>query len=183
VADSFSTQTNAGAFVPTNLIWDVQQLYSIDVNSTAFKELLVRLYQNINNIALVLNIKDSGYYAEQEFVNGQLFFPNPLSVDTGTNDQIYRQVFRTVVNFGPLPNATTISIAHDIDTDDSFSFTRIYGAASTSNGTLFIPLPFSSPTLNQNIKMTVDVTNVNITTAIDYSAYTTTYIVLEYLKQ
>ena len=69
-----ATSTQYGAFVPTNLIWDVQQLQSVDVNSPEFKELLVRLYQNINNIALVLNIKDTGMYQLSEFVNGQLFF-------------------------------------------------------------------------------------------------------------
>jgi len=176
------TQTNAGAFVPTNLIWDVQQLYSVDVNTPEFKELLVRLYQNINNIALVLNIKDSGYYTTEEFLNGQLFFPNPLTIGAGLENSVFRQVFRTVINFGPLPNATTKSVAHNLDINSGFSFTRIYGATSTPQATLFYPLPFASTTLNQTIQLTVDDTNINITTAINYVGFTTTYVVLEYLK-
>jgi hypothetical protein len=181
MAGSYGTQGNPGAFVPTNLIWDVQQLYSVDVNTPEFKELLVRLYQNINNIALVLNIKEGGYYSPQEFLNGQLYFPNPTATNDGSGTQ-YRQVFRTVVNFGTLPNATTKSVAHNLDINSSYSFTRIYGATSTPQATLFYPLPFASTTLNQTIQLTVDDTNVNITTAIDYVGFTTTYVVLEYLK-
>ena len=72
---------------------------------------------------------------------------------------------------------------HDIDVDSGYSFTRIYGAATNSNQTSFIPLPFSSPTLNQNIRLEITDTDVKITTGIDYSSYINTYCVLEYMKQ
>jgi hypothetical protein len=181
-------QVNTGSFVPTTNIWDVQRLQEVDVKSEEFKELLVRLYQNINNICLALNIKDVGYYSTTEFLNGQLFFPVQTVTDLTEQSQTYRQVFRTVVDFGALPNAGTKSVAHNIEivpgTPTTFSFTRIYGASSKlATQDSFIPLPFSSPTLNQNIKLEVDNTNVIVTTAIDYSLYTTTYCVLEYLKQ
>ena len=181
-------QVNTGSFVATTNIWDVQRLQEVDVKSGEFKELLVRLYQNINNICLALNIKDVGYYSTTEFLNGQLFFPVQTVTDLTEQSQTYRQVFRTTVDFGALPNAGAKSVAHNITIDPAlpttYSFTRIYGAAS--NGTAqnsFIPLPFSSPTLNENIKLEVDNTNVTVTTAINYSSYTTTYIVVEYLKQ
>lgn len=174
-----SYDTDAGLFVPTTNIWDVAELYETDVNSDQFKELLVRLYQNVNNIALSLNIKDSAYYTLNEFVNGQLFFPSSLS--SNATEPQYRQVYRLVINFGALPNAATKSVAHGLSIGSTWTFTRIYGTA-TNPSTEFIPLPYASPTLNQNISLNVDATNVNVTTAINYSAYTTTYIVLEYLK-
>ena len=174
-----SYDTDAGLFVPTTNIWDVAELYETDVNSDQFKELLVRLYQNVNNIALSLNIKDSAYYTLNEFVNGQLFFPASLA--SNASEPQYRQVYRLVVNFGALPNAGTKSVAHGLPVGSTWTFTRIYGCA-TNPSTEFIPLPYASPTLNQNISLNVDATNVNVTTAINYSAYTTTYIVLEYLK-
>lgn len=181
-------QTNTGSFVPLTNIWDVQRLQDVDINSEEFKELLVRLYQNINNICMALNIKDVGYYTLSEFLNGQLFFPNPALSSTTAQTPTYRQVFRTVVNFGALPNAGTKSVPHGIAinpvTPTTYSFTRIYGAASNGSAqNSFIPLPFASPTLNENIKLTVDNTNVNVTTAIDYSSYTICYLVLEYIKQ
>ena len=179
---SYSSQSNPGAFVPLTNIWDVQQLYSTDVNTPEFKELLVRLYQNINNIALVLNIKDSGYYSNQEFLNGQLFFPNTLQNNDPLDSPDFRQVFRTTVNFGALPNAGTISIPHNIDVNNGYTLTRMYGAATNTSSTSFLPIPYASPTLNKNIELNADDTNVNITTAIDYSGYTTCYCILEYLK-
>lgn len=180
-------QTNTGSFVALTNTWDVQRLQEVDVKSEEFKELLVRLYQNINNICLALNIKDVGYYTESEFLNGQLFFPNPALSSSTAQSPTYRQVFRTVINFGALPNAGAKSVAHNIAivpaTPTTYSFTRIYGAASNgATQTSFIPLPFSSPILNQNIKLEVTNTNVVVTTAIDYSSYTVAYIVVEYIK-
>jgi hypothetical protein len=178
-----SNVSNFGSFVPTTNVWDVSSLYEIDVTSDEFKELLVRLYQNLNLISLNLNIKDTGYYDLQQFVNGQLYFQNPSLSSLTPQSPTYRQVYRLVVNFGALPNAGSKSVAHNISVTSGFSFTRIYATATKNDQTSFIPIPFASPILNENIKLEVTNTNVTITTAIDYSAYTITYVVLEYLKQ
>lgn len=183
MAGPISSQSNFGAFVPTTNVWDVSRIYETDISSPEFKELIVRLYQNINNIALVLNIKDSGYYVQEEFLNGQLFFPNPSLNSTTAQSPTYRQAFRKVINFGTLPNATSTSVAHNINITSGYSFTKIYGASTNNTQTSFIPLPFSSPTLNQNIKLEVTNTDVIVTTGIDMTSYTTTYIILEYIKQ
>lgn len=170
-------QSNSGLFVATTSVWDVQQIQQTDVNSKEFKELLVRLYQNINNIVLALNIKDSGYYDQTQFVNGQLFFPNTIL------PQQYRQVQRIVINFGTLPNATSISIAHGITVNANTTFTRIYGAATNNTQTSFIPIPYSSASsVNNNIELEITDTDVIITTSADYSAYITTYIIVEFLQ-
>ena len=58
---SYNTQAEPGAFVPLTDIFDSQAIQELDVNSDEFKEFLVRLRQSMNNIAMVLNIKDSGY--------------------------------------------------------------------------------------------------------------------------
>ena len=170
-----------GLFLPTTEIFESQEVEELNNN----------LSNIINEHALAINQKDTGIYETDtgatgtpiNFVCGQTYFPNP-SPPTGVNPNARRQVFRKVVNFGALPNAATKSIAHRITTNETFTFTRIYGTATDPGAsaiTSAIPLPFSSPTLNQNISLTVDATNVNITTAIDYSAYTTTYIVLEWI--
>lgn len=177
-----SNNANFGAFISTTNVWDTSQLYSVDIKSPEFKELLVRLYQNVNNISTILNLKDTGYYDVQEFVNGQLFFPNPALSSSTAQTPSYRQVYRLVVDFGALPNATTKSVAHGLTIGSGYSFTRIYGCA-TNPSTEFIPLPYSSSTANNNIELNVDTTNVNVTTSIDYSAYTKTYIILEYITQ
>lgn len=183
MAGSYPSQLNLGAFIPTTNVWDVARLYEVDVKSPEFKELLVRLYQNVNNIALSLNIRDAGYYVEQEFLNGQVFFPNPALSSTTAQAPMYRQAFRLLVDFGPLPNATTKSVPHGLDITDSYTFTRIYATASDTTAHTYIPIPYASPTDSNEIEINVDDTNVNITTGSDRTNYTICYVILEYIKQ
>lgn len=172
-----------GSFVPTTNIWDVSEILTIDINSEKFRELLVRLYQNINTIAVVLNSKDTGYYVENEFTNGQLFFPNPILTSQSSSYPIYRNVVRYVVDFGALPNTGTKSVAHPVAPNSSYTFTRIYGCASDTTGLNYIPLPYASPVLANNIELKVDSTQVTITTGSNRSNFNVCYVILEYLTQ
>ena len=74
-----ANSTQYGAFVPNTFIWDVQQLQQVDLNSPEFKELLVRLYQNLNLMANVINVKETGMYPLEEFNTGNSWFPNPAN--------------------------------------------------------------------------------------------------------
>lgn len=169
----------SGSFLPTTEVFESDTLQDLNRQLTSV----------INDHALVINQKDTGIYntdssgAPVDFTNGQTWFPNP-SPSSGLREGIRRNVLRKVVNFGALPNATTKSVAHNITTTNTFSFTRIYGCATdpgASTITTAIPIPFASPTLNQNISLTVDATNVNITTGIDRTAFTVCYVVLEWI--
>lgn len=171
-----------GAYVPTTQVWDVSEIYSTEVTSPEFKELLVRLYQNLNTQSLSINNKSSGMYDTSEFVNGKTFFPNPSLNSTTSTKPTERNVFRKVINFGALPNTATKSVVHDITATSNVTFTQIYGATSNPTGKLYLPLPYASSVLNDNIELYVDATQVHVITVADYSAYTTTYIILEYLK-
>ena len=172
-----SNPQNYGSFVPTTNVWDVDSLQSVDVQSPEFKELLVRLYQNVNNIALVLNTKDSGYYVPSEFVNGQVLFPDPI-----TMNQNMRQIFRLLVNFGALPNTAAKSVAHGLTPNSSWVFTRIYACATDPSGFNYIPIPYASPTLANSIELSVNSTNVTITTGSDRTNFTICYVIVEYAK-
>lgn len=172
-----------GAFAPTTNIWDVGQLYQIEVDSPQFKELLVRLYQNVNLISTILNLKDTGYYTTQELVNGQSFFPNPALNSSTDTVATYRQVFRTTVNFGALPNAGVKSVPHNILITAGYTFTRIYGAASNTTNFSYIPLPYVDLPAGNHIGLNVDAVNVNIQTTDDRTNYTVCYVVVEYIKQ
>lgn len=171
--------TNIGSFIATTNVWDLSQLQDINVNSPEFKELLVRLYQNINNIVLILNTKDTGVYSESEFINGQQYFPATI---TGTNQASnYRTVYRKVINFGALPNAGAKTVAHNIAIDARYSLTRLYASATDPLALSMIPIPFASPVLNENIKLEMTGTNIVITTGINRTAYTICYVVAEYI--
>jgi hypothetical protein len=169
-------------YLPTTQIWDVASIESMDVTSQDFKELIIRLYQNLNLMANAINSKEYALYDTLEGSNGQMFFPNPAYTPTTNMAPNWRPVYRTVVNFGALPNTATKNVAHNLVINPSFSCTRLYGCATDPVNKVFLPLPFSSPVLVDNILLQADNTNVTVTTGIDYSMYDVTYIVLEYIK-
>lgn len=174
---------NYGAFIATTSLFDAGRIAQLDPKSEEFKQLLVKLYQTVNNISILLNLKDTGYYVLDEFINSQLFFPNPALSSTTAQAPTFRQVFRKVINFGQLPNTGTTVVAHGLAPTNAFTFTRIYGAASDTTGLNYIPLPYASPTPANNIELRVDNTNVIITTGSNRTNFNVTYVVLEFIKQ
>lgn len=167
-------QINTGSFVPTTNIWDVSRIYEVDIQSPEFKELLVRLYQNVNLMALVLNAKDSAYYLPEEFATGRLFYnPNsnsPLNLIPG-----FRKWFLT----GALGAGVT-AVNHNLSVTTTWKFISISGCASDTAGSNYYPLPFPGATGN-NIEVRVTSTQIVITNnsgaTFDYSE-----IILEYIK-
>ena len=173
---------DTGAFLGTTQEWDVSEIYSTEVTSPEFKELLVRLYQNLNNMATMINLKDTGYYDTSEFVTGQQFFPGTVD-STTTAEAKFRSVYRKVIDFGALPNAAAKTVAHGITCNTSTQFTRIYGAANKLAAPLsYLPLPYASAVAANVIELSVDNTNVTITTGVNRTAFTSCYIVIEFLK-
>lgn len=167
--------------VPTTDVWDVTPIYELELDDK-FEDLLVRLYQNLNNISLSINARDAGYYDTREFLNSQVFFPNPTLNSATLTSPTYRSVFRKVINFGALPNAGAKSVAHGITCTAATSFTRIYGCATDPVALAYIPLPYASPVLANNISIDVNATNVTITTGSNRTAFTICYVILEYLQ-
>jgi hypothetical protein len=171
---------DVGSFIPTTSVWDVSEVLNIEGLDPQLSELLVRMYQNLSNMATVLNGKDTGMYVLSEFTNGQQFFQNPNQPPASERNSYLRQDFRVVINFGALPNNTTKAVPHGVKIVQGTTFTRIYGAA-TNPSLDGVPLPYASASATP-IELYVDPTNVYVTTNSDWSGYTTTYIVIEYLK-
>lgn len=170
---------NTGNFVPTTQIWEIERLNQLDIPQE-FKELLVRLYQQINNIAVALNLKDTAYYLETETNFSGLLFnnanPDPLAL---------KPIFRKVVNFGALPAAgMTRSVPHGIALDASCTLVKMFGVATNPTTLQYVSLPFLDlALLSQGVQIDADAVNVNITAGtVDWSAYTRTIIILEYVK-
>lgn len=138
------------------------------------EELRIQLINQLQTHAEAINQRDIASYYEYEQLTGQQF------QDTTNND--FQSVWRKVINTGTLPNATTSSTAHGITiTGSNTIFTRIYGVA-TDPGTGAIPLPYVDvTTLGDGIQVDVDATNVVLTTGKNWSAYTSSYVVLEYI--
>lgn len=169
-------QMNTGSYVPTTSVWDVGQLYEVEVSSPEFKELLVRLYQNVNNIALVLNTKVTGYYIEQEFVSGKLFY-NPAA---DPNDPLQlRPGFIKTINTGALGAGVT-AVNHGIVVTATFQWMFISGAATNTGTLIGYPLPFAGAAGN-NIEVSVTATQVLINNNSGVT-FTDSQVTLEYCK-
>lgn len=144
------------------------------------------LIEYLKIISNAVNIREIGWFLEEELLSGQQFFPGTTS---SLDDQQFRSVFRKVVDFGALPNAGTKSVPHGITVTANTSLVQLYAAATQPlvvappQPFMGIPIPFSSPTLNENIKITMDGTNINITTAINYSTYTRCFVSIHYIQE
>jgi hypothetical protein len=174
-----TTVNNWGFYVPTTYIFKAQQLQQTDIESPEFKNLLVSLYQDINTMCIALNASEKGYYMLTEFNTQKLLF-NP------TNDlNRLRPVFSTTVNFGALPAVGSKSVAHGImDIGATYVGFSVSGCATQPSPWEIIPIPYvSATTMLDNLEIAVDATNVTITTGgTDYSTFTNTVVVIEYVK-
>lgn len=175
-------RSQTGAYLPTTEQIDVTQILHADVTSPEFKELIVRLYQAFNNLSQQVNLKDTGYYVEEEIVNSQLYF-NP-SIYLNPSEQNFlklRNVFRLTVDVGGFGAGATTA-AHGLTPTTDWKFTRIYGVASETTTPVYYPLPYASAGGAANISLDVDGTNVNITNNSGVT-FDDCYVVLEYVKE
>jgi len=158
-------------------------LFDVDIRDPKqAQELIIRLTQKINTIILALNEKDTGWYFLTEVINGQIYFQDPALAALTPQQSIGRQVFRLVINFGALPNAGLKSVPHGLIPTALWTFTHIYATASDTTGFGYIPIPYASSTLANNIELSVDAVNVNIRTGINRTNFNFCYVVLEFLQ-
>ena len=172
-----------GAFIPMSQVWDVSDVYNVNGMSEDLRELLVRMYQNLNTMAMVINKKDIGLYPTEEFVCGRMYYPKPGLTSSSSQTPKLRQVTRKVINWNnPLPNATTGTKAHGITFDANTVPTNLYATSYDPSAKKTISLPWVADT-GDNISLWLDATNVNIKTfTTNRSNFTVTNIVIEYLK-
>jgi len=166
---------NTGLFIQQTPIFDIQRLRETDINSDDFRNLLVSLAQQTNNISIALNLKETGYYLTQEFnTSGQFYNPNSSS----PLDLIPK--FRQAFNIGALPAGVT-NYAHGLTIGTTWKFVDIYGTANDSVGSNYYPLPFSSAGGAANIELRVNATNIVITNNSGV-VFDSCNVILEYIK-
>lgn len=173
-----------GEYVPSTEIWQViEELSQANPGSDQFKELIVRLALIINRVNIAVNTKETGIYDNQnEFVTSIQFPSDPTLTSASAQTPQPRAGLRKLIMFGALPNAGTKSVAHGIPVTTATSVIRTYGGA-TQPGVKYLPLPYvSASAVANNIEVNWDATNVNVITGANYSAYTVTWIILEYLQ-
>lgn len=125
------------------------------------------LVETLKKISDMVNIRQIGWFLEEELLSGQQFIP------TATNIQEYRSVFRKVLDTGALSVGANV-FSHGINFDSQFTLTHMYAAATNSSGFTAIPIP------NDLERLEMDATNVTITVA---NAYDRSFVIIEYLLE
>lgn len=139
----------------------------------AWKEANVILKRYLEHLNDTVVDREVSLYATTEVITGQKFY-----IDG--NIQQPKETYRKVVECGALANTGTTNTAHGITIEANTIFTKIQGTAITPS-TSYIPLPFID-TAGDYVKLDIDATNVNLTTSKDYSAYTKSFVILEYYR-
>ena len=146
--------------------------FDLPENYEDFSEIFDREHKKVIDS---VNSKEGGLYLPQEVATFQKYFSEESS-------QATRNTYRKLIMFGALPNATSKRVPHNIAFNNVTRMTRMFGAASNPTTIQFYPLPFSSPTLVENVKLEANATDVIITTGSDYSGFTDVTVVMEYSK-
>jgi len=173
-----ASSSQFGAFVPTTNIWDPQNIYQSNLDPQ-LKEILVRMYQNLNLMANVLNVKETGQYNNAfETICSKTWFPNPNLNSTSPTTPVDRPVSRSVYLTAIVPGVNP-PIPHGLIVTTTWTFVAIYGVANDTIGFNYYPIGSSGPGVD--ISITVNNVNILITnnTAINFNIC---YIVLEYIK-
>ena len=184
-----STSKTKGIYLPTTVVVDIADVKDTEA-SDSLKELLIRLYQRLGEMATAINSKESAVYDTNEFVTGGVYFPNTMLTSETTQSPRQRQVIRKVVFF---PGGLTIfglnTQPHGIQFDANTIMTHIYGSATDPVNLRYTPLPYIAsllsgiPSLTTNISLWADATNVYIDTGgSDKRLFTICNVVIEYLK-
>lgn len=123
------------------------------------------LVENLKKISNSSNVKEIGYFIDQEVVSGKQFIPG-----TG-QPQEFRDVFRQVYNMSPVVAGANTK-AHGITFDDNFTLVDLWVSCTDSGDKVAATFAYS--------EVDIDVTNINFNSP---RAYDRAFAVIEYLLE
>lgn len=131
-------------------------------------------YPSTNTPIDANNLNDLQDNVEEAINLTNTYSTNEIKIGTWLGKPLYRKV----IDFGALPNATTKNVSLNInDLDEVINF-----YARTKSGTTTRIIPTSSPVdVSYNMDIYINGTNITINTGTDRSSYTA-YVVVEYTK-
>lgn len=129
---------------------------------------------NVSNIQLEIGTEATPYTPHKSF-GEDIYTTDEMIIGTWIDG---KPVYRKVINFGALPNASTKSVPHNISNLDTILDVKGTG----TNGSFWFKFPHVvQDTPTNSIEISVSTTLIYIKTGSDRSAYSA-YIILEYTK-
>lgn len=123
------------------------------------------LVENLKKISDSANVKEIGYFIDQEVVSGKQFIQ-------GTEQtQEFRDVFRQVYNMSPVVAGANTK-AHGITFDDNFTLVDLWVSCTDSGDKVAATFAYA--------EVDIDVTNINFNSP---RAYDRAFAVIEYLLE
>lgn len=167
---------------------DSQQLESFvpvyDTVPDKWEEARPFLVEQLKKISNAVNIREIGWFLDEELLSGKAFIPGSTNLDNLNTSQVFRQVLRKVVDFGPLPAAGTKSVPHGISFTADFTLVQMFAAATDPVAFIAFPIPYCDPFALANVvSLTMDATNVNISVGANRSAFTRCFVTIEFLQE
>lgn len=81
------------------------------------------LTEFLKRISNAVNIREIGWFLEEELLSGQQFIPG---VTSSPINQQFRSVFRKVINTGPLVPGVNPGVAHGVTFDANFTLIHLW---------------------------------------------------------
>lgn len=156
---------------------DSQQLESYvpvyDVAPEKWEDARPFLVEQLKKLATAINIREIGWFLDQELLSGKAFIPGINNALDGGSSQQFRTILRKVIVFpGLVPGVNTQ--AHGIFVDANFSLIQLFGAATNAAALTGEPIPNGADTISY------DANNIIITVA---AAFTRAWAVIEYIQE
>jgi hypothetical protein len=132
-------------------------------------QLIMDMYRKINDLVTIINAKTTGIYNNEEYFTCERWH---LNARRGQPKALYK----ITVDCGALPNAGTKNIAHGLPLAATWDIVNIFGVAKNPTTPIWIQIGEKDMTVD------INATNIVITTLVDFSAYTTSYVTIVYIK-
>lgn len=120
-----------------------------------------------------LNVREIGFYLDQELLTGKSFIPGLNNVESGGSSQQFRTILRKVIIFPGLTIGVNTQ-PHEIAVDANFSLIQLWGSATDAIALTGESIPNGADTISYTS------TDIIITVS---AAYTRAWAFIEYIQE
>ena len=144
-----------------------------DAAPKTWEEGLPFIVEQLKQLANAVNVREIGFYLDQELLSGKSFLPGVSITSEGGSSQQFRTILRKVIVFPGLTIGVNTQ-PHGITVDGNFSLIQLFASATNAGALTGEPIPNGADTISYNA------TNIIITVA---AAYTRCFAIFEYIQE